>query len=108
MDCIEEIFPYVLNVGSIPEGQDGVFFVDRQGGFDFHNIFLNDMGLDGLGVVITSFAAPHVRVLVSPHLQRVEEGKLMLIGKSKNEAGESCQNQKSKRSHSKLIISCWS
>jgi hypothetical protein len=76
----EDILPDVLEVGSVSEGKDRVFLVHGEDALDLDCLLFDYVGVDGFVGLIASHAGPGQGVLVSAHLQGVEDGDLLLVG----------------------------
>jgi hypothetical protein len=87
LNCPEDILPYILGVGSVPEGEDCIFLIDRQDRFDLDILLFNHKGMDGLVALIASHTGPDVGVFITPNLKRVDQRQLLLIGNTGRQIG---------------------
>ena len=85
MEGIDNILENVLGVGSVPEGQHGVFLVDGEDGSDLDRGLLYEVGPQWLVVSIAPHAGPHHGVFVPSDFEGVHECELMFVGESEGE-----------------------
>lgn len=87
--------PDVLDVGSVSECQNGVFFVNREDCSNRLNILLDFVTSDWLVGLVTSNACPGHGIFVSSNLEGVEERNLLLEGNGRGlESQDSQEDEK--------------